>query len=215
MTVTDSERAFVVDQKSEYKIIAADDDMTQKAAYYLASYVEKATGCKLRFAKAKDYSEDGKFIVMNVPEIFEEAGLQMPKDDLGVQGYYIKTVGDNVIMTSNYESGARFMMLAFLRNVLGFKMYSLESVVFEKDGSCMPDMEIIEKPDISYFHRMHNSGDEEEENYMMGFTRDGFVYIDGVAWHNSMVILPIEKYGIIPEHRRSYGPVKNYLDKNN
>ena len=25
----------------------------------------------------------------------------------------------------------------------------------------------------------------------------------------------IEKYGIIPEHRRSYGPVKDYLDKNN
>lgn len=25
----------------------------------------------------------------------------------------------------------------------------------------------------------------------------------------------IEKYGIIPEHRRSYGPVRDYLDKNN
>ena len=25
----------------------------------------------------------------------------------------------------------------------------------------------------------------------------------------------IDKYGIIPEHRRSYGPVKDYLDKNN
>ena len=35
VTVNDSERAFVVDQKSEYKIIAGSDDMTQKAAYYL------------------------------------------------------------------------------------------------------------------------------------------------------------------------------------
>ena len=209
VTVNDSKRAFVVDQKSEYKIIAANDDMTQKAAYYLVSYIEKATGCKLEFAKAEEYSADGKFIVMNVLEIFDAAGLQMPEDELGVQGYYIKTVGDNVIMTSNYESGARFMMLAFLRNVLGFKMYSLESIAFEKDGSIMPDMEIIEKPDISYFHRMHNSGDEDEENYMMGFTTDGFVYIDGVAWHNSMVILPIEEYG--KEHPNWYSTEGNDL----
>ena len=25
----------------------------------------------------------------------------------------------------------------------------------------------------------------------------------------------IEEYGILPEHRRSYGPVKDYLEKNN
>lgn len=194
ITIKEGKRTFVTEKKSDYKIIAGSDDKTQQAAYYLATYVEKATGCKLQFADAKDYKADGKFIVLNVPKIFEEAGLSMPEDDLGVQGYYIKTVGDNVIMTSNYESGARFMMLAFLRNVLGFKMYSLQAVRFEKDGSIMPDMEIIEKPDISYFHRMHNASEDAEEIYMMGFTRDGFLSIDGNMWHNSLNFIPMETY---------------------
>lgn len=194
VTVKEGKRAFVTEGKSDYKIIAGNDEQTQKAAYYLASYVEKATGCELQFAETKDYKADGKFIVLNVPEIFEAAGLTMPEDDLGVQGYYIKTVGDNVIMTSNYESGARFVMLAFLRNVLGFKMYSIKAVTFEKDGSIMPDMEIIEKPDISYFHRMHNTGEDAEEIYMMGFTKDGFLSIDGDMWHNSLNFIPLETY---------------------
>lgn len=192
--VKEEERVFVKDGKSDYKIIAGTDDRTQKAANYLSIYVEKATGCKLELADASAYTADGKFIVMNVPEIFEAAGLTMPEDDLGVQGYYIKTVGDNVIMSSNYESGARFMMLSFLRNVLGFKMYALDAVVFEKDGAIMPDMEITEKPDISYFHRMHNTGEDAEEIYMMGFTTDGFLSIEGRNWHNSLTFLPMETY---------------------
>ena len=44
VTVTETDRPFVVDATSEYKIIAGQDEQTQKAAFYLASYVEKATG---------------------------------------------------------------------------------------------------------------------------------------------------------------------------
>lgn len=196
VTVTESERQFVVEGKSEYKIIAGEDDATQKAAYYLQLYIEKATGCKLEFATTADYKADGKFIVLNVSELFDSAGLTMPEDELGVQGYYIKSVGDNVFLNSNYENGARFAMLAFLRNVLGFKMYSLEAVSFEKDGATLPDMEIVEKPDISYYHRMHNNpSDEPEETYMMGFiTYDAFISIDGNYWHNSLSYLPMETY---------------------
>lgn len=208
VTVTDSERQFVVDGKSEYKIIAGEDEATQKAAYYLQLYIEKATGCKLEFAATADYKADGKFIVLNASELFDSAGLTMPEDTLG--GYYIKSVGDNVFMNSNDGSGARFAMLAFLRNVLGFKMYSLEAVFFEKDGTLLPDMEIIEKPDIPYFHRMHNSTDEPEETYMMGFiTYDAFISIDGKLWHNSLTYLPIETYR--DEHPAWYSTEGNDL----
>lgn len=194
VTVTETDRPFVVDATSEYKIIAGQDEQTQKAAFYLASYIEKATGYMLEMATPEEYSADGKYIVMNVPELFTAAGLTMPEDDLGVMGYYIKSVGDNVFLTSNYEQGARFAMLAFLRQVVGFKMYALDAVVFDKDGSTLPDMDIVEKPDIPYGYRMHNSNDESEESYMMGFIANGFAAYDGVLWHNSLHYLPIETY---------------------
>ena len=194
VTVTESERPFVVDAASEYKIIAGQDEHTQKAALYLASYINKATGCTLEYATPEEYSADGKYIVMNVPELFASAGLTMPEDDLGVMGYYIKSVEDNVFLASNYEQGARFAMLAFLRQVVGFKMYALDAVSFDKDGTTLPDMDIIEKPDIPYGYRMHNSGDEPEESYMMGFVANGFVAYGGVLWHNSLIYLPMEDY---------------------
>lgn len=209
VTIKEADRPFIVDGKSEYKIIAGADEKSQEAAYYLASYLEKATGCRLEMAKPEDYKADGKFIVLNENSLFDAAGLTMPEDDLGIMGYYIKSVGDNLFMSSNYDTGARFAMLAFLRNVVGFKMYSLECVKFEKDGATLPDMDIIEKPDIPYFYRMHNEGDEPEEFYMMGFMNGGFINIDGAPWHNSLKYLPMEKYQA--EHPNWYSTAGNDL----
>ena len=209
VNVTESDRPFVVDATSEYKIIAGEDENTQKAANYLAIYLEKATGCMLEYATPQEYSADGKYIVMNVPELFTSAGLTMPEDDLGVMGYYIKSIGDNVFLTSNYEHGARFAMLAFLRQVVGFKMYALDAVSFEKDGTTLPDMDIVETPDVPYFYRMHNSGDEPEESYMMGFVTNGFISYEGVLWHNSLIYLPMEVYQA--EHPSWYSTEGNEL----
>lgn len=209
VTVTENDRPFIVNATSEYKIIAGEDANTQKAAQYLAVYLEKATGCNLEFATLKEYSADGKYIVMNVPELFSAAGLTMPEDELGVMGYYIKSVGDNVFLTSNYEQGARFAMLSFLRQVVGFKMYSLEAVVFEKDGTTLPDMEIVETPDVPYFYRMHNTGDEPEESYMMGFVTNGFIAYKGMPWHNSLIYLPKEEYQA--KHPKWYSTENNEL----
>ena len=33
--------------------------------------------------------------------------------------------------------------------------------------------------------------------------------------NNKSINKAIEQYGIIPEHRRSYGPIKDFLEKNN
>ncbi|MBQ2986408.1 MAG: DUF4838 domain-containing protein [Tyzzerella sp.] len=209
VTVKESNRAFIVDGVSEYKIIAGKDESTQTAASYLVSYLRKATGCSLEFAEPEAYSADGKYIVMNVPDLFASAGLTMPEDDLGVTGYYIKTVNDNVFLTSNYENGARFAMLAFLRQVVGFKMYALDAVSFEKDGKTLPDMDIVEAPDIPYFRRMHNQSDEKEESYMMGFVEGGFVSYQGRPWHNSLTYLPMETYQ--KEHPKWYSTIGNDL----
>ena len=209
VSVNETDRSFVKDGRSEYKVIAGEDEQTQKAAFYLVKYIEQATGCTLEFAKPKDYKKNGKFIVMNVPKLFEEAGLVMPEEDLGVMGYYIKSVEDNVFLTSNYETGARFAMLAFLRHVVGFKMYAIDAVTFEKDGSTLPDMEIVETPDVPYFYRMHNSNDDPEESYMMGFVTNGFISYGGVLWHNSLIYLPIEEYQ--KDHPKWYSTEGNDL----
>ena len=60
---------------------------------------------------------------------------------------------------------------------------------------------------LSYNGEIYNAGElkkDLEKEISFRSTSDTEVLIEA-----------IEKYGIIPEHRRSYGPVRDYLDKNN
>lgn len=193
VTVTESDRPFIVDGVSEYKIIVGEGAKTQKAVSYLVKYLEKATDCYLEYATADEYTADGKYIVFNVPELFEKAGLSMPEENLSKTGYYIKSVNDSVFITSLKEVGAQFAMLAFLRQVVGFTMYSGDTYVFEKDGSTLPDMEIIERPDMEYFD-INNAIGSTEADYMMGGNAMSFIQIDERSWHNTLNYLPMETY---------------------
>lgn len=193
VNVTESKRPFIVNRKTEYKIIIGEGSHTNEAASNLVRYVREATGCELKFAEPGEYTAEGKFIVINVPTLFESAGLKMPEEELGTSGYYIKTVGDNVFMASNIDKGARFAVLAFMRHVLGFATYSKEMFVYHKDGSTLPDMDIIEKPDFDDFLNSNGIA-HPDDTYPMGFMTDYFMQIDGKPFHNTLSYLPQATY---------------------
>ena len=54
-----------------------------------------------------------------------------------------------------------------------------------------------------------NEQNELDKKYPM------YDFKNNVGYPTKKHLEAIEQYGIIPEHRRSYGPVKDYLEKNN
>ena len=161
--------------------------------------MKNATGVTLSTGA---YSGSGKHIVINDANAFAAAGLSMPETDLGTAGYYIVTSNDNVFIMTGKETGAQNAVLAFLKHVVGMEVYGVDTVVFTKTGETMPDMVIIEKPDIPN-HMMGNwrgyyeTAGELSGRYLLGYTHFShqFLQKDGADNHTSMLYLPYSTYG--------------------
>lgn len=210
--VNEGTRPFVVDGQSEYKVIVADGDENETAADYIVRYVETVTGCRLEYASSQDYTNGGKFIVFNDELAFQKAELSMPEADLGSTGYYIKTAGDNIFLMTAQPEGARYAVISFLKNVLGMEIYGQDTFRYTKDGSTMPDMDIVEKPDIDTI-LLGNWRDtfSQDAMYLMGYSsyKTLFLSVQGYDNHTSLYYLPVDTY--YNEHPSWYSAQKDQL----
>lgn len=168
-------RVFVdSDQMSEYSVIY-DDSISGAglAASYIVSNVYNATGCLLDLINIEDFDEEisrsDKFIIVGVSDLFDDTGKTMPTyETLGVAGYYITNYGDNVFIMAKRFAGYQQGALTFLRYVVGYDMITEDTVIYERDGRIMPDMEIIERPDFDWAHPTNNFTDKTK--YGLGFS---------------------------------------------
>ena len=196
VSVTETDRVFTSSGKTEYQIVLdGTDSNAVKAAAFLQQHIRAATGATASLIREPDevtWSNDAKYIVVNVPELFAQAGLSMPEDDLGQTGYYIKNAGNSVFIAVNSVNGVHRGAISFLKHVLGYEMYAADTVVYEKSGATLPDMEIIERPDFEFY--VQGNSVSSEATYGMGFDGSIFIPVEGETWHNSFNYLPPETY---------------------
>ena len=200
--LSETGRAFVVNGKTDYVIVAGDDAAINTAASFISKQVGSSTGAKLPVISEGEEGASAKRIYIGCDNAFEKSGLKMPDNDLGKTGYYIKNVGDNVYIKAASTEAYQLAAIAFCREVLGYDMISEDCVVFEKSGAVLPDIEVIERPDIDYRLPGSQFGMSTSEAYGMGFTpRRVFMPIKDVTgqnapseFHNILNILPPSIY---------------------
>lgn len=197
VNVSDVGRVFAENGATQYKIVYGEGTAAKKAAQFLEKRIGECTGVTIAIEQATEetvYEAGAKIIALDVPSMFAAAGLTMPDRDLGVNGYYIKNVGDSFFVASGEASGIQSGAIAFLRHFLGYEMYADDTVVYEKDGKTLPDMEIIEKPDFDF--RVQGNSVSSEAIYGMGFQLASslFINVGGELWHNSLNFLPEKEY---------------------
>lgn len=187
---------FVVKGKTDYQFVTSDDGPCGEACAFINKHIATATGVALPISIEENvaWTSESKYIVMGRVDLFEQAGLSMPKEDLGVTGYYIKSVGNSVFIMTSDIYGWQHAGIAFLSAVLGYDMICEDTVVYEKDGSILPTMEIIEKPDFDF--KYEDNIITTTEVYGMGFLRQAqiFIAVNGRFVHNSTQYLPFAKY---------------------
>lgn len=183
---------FVKNSATEYEIVVAESYTT--AATFLAKHVLDATGAIVKTTTLTGSSSTidaskGKYIIFGVDSAMESAGIEMPaRSELGNAGYYIKTVGDDVYIGCYTTNGAQMAAIAFLNEVLGYDMLAEDLVVYEKDGSVLPQMEIKERPDYDY--RINSNTMGASAIYGMGFTTASpILSVNGSAVHNFYYLL--------------------------
>ena len=213
VSVIESNREFIADHTTEYKILV---DESEEEAVAAASFISRrlleATGVRVAieyYTAGKRIGAGDKYIVIGCPDLFKAAGLTMPTDDIGQTGYYIKSSVDSVYFAVKGVYGYQNAAISFLKHTVGYEMYASDCVVYEKTGATLPDFDIVEKPDFE-FHIPGNQVDDDAL-YGMGYlsTDDIFITVDGALWHNSFNYLPPDTYK--EEHPDWYSDIGTQL----
>lgn len=157
-------------ETTEYKIVAPESYGV--AAKFLSKHLSAATGATFDVVVADSVNlSGGKYIAFGTTDTITSAISVPSSDELGNQGYYIKTVGDDVLVYFDGENGAQLAAIALLRALVGYDMFAEDLVVYEKSGDIVPAMEIKERPDYDY--RFNSNKMSDDKIYGMGFSRSG------------------------------------------
>lgn len=195
VNVTPSDRVFTANKRSDYKVvIGTAGSGIAKAAEFIVGHVELATGAEITYAEeGAAWADSAKYIVIGDAAMYAQAGLTVPTDNIGPVGYYIKTAGNSVFLMAKNAEGYQMAAIAFLREVLGYDMISADTVVYEKDGKTLPNMDIVERPDFDT--RAVSNIMTEGAKYGMGYSADrGMITVGGNFVHNTFNCLPPETY---------------------
>lgn len=158
---------FAENGKTEYKIVFS--SAFASAAKFAAQHFNAATGAVFETISAEDYDlSGGKTIIFGLNDLIRSTVTVPDQSEIGSKGYYIKTVGDDVLVYCTSEDGAQLAAIALLNAIVGYDMISGDCVVYEKAGDVLPSIEIKERPDFEY--RVNSNTITDGARYGMGFT---------------------------------------------
>ena len=168
--------------KTEYTVVSVSEYSV--ASKFVTKHLSAATGANfpLEFAEECNLSA-GKYIIFGLNDLIKSVVTVPDADVLGDQGYYIKTVGDDVLVYCVSENGAQLAAIALLRALVGYDMMSGDCVIYEKAGDVLPAIEIAERPDYEF--RINSNEMKGDAKYGMGFSqKSGMLQTDIGNVHN-------------------------------
>lgn len=196
VNVTPTNRPFIVNGKSDYKIVMPQNPSKKvtAAAAFFRERIHEATGCLLPIENEPSYafSADTKAIFFGREDVLKQANITMPDVELTASGYFIKTAQNSVFVSVINDYGFHRAAICLLRQLVGYEMYWADSVAYTRAGDTLPDMDIVERPDFTYYH--YGIQAPEKGKYGMGFDEYIFMPVDGNSHHNTFKFFPPEQY---------------------
>jgi len=173
--------------RTDYRIIIASDASPTEvfAAQELQGYVAQVTGVFLPMDQGS--VQDAKKRILVGSGAMAGLGLEVDKDELGPDGFVIKTFGDKIILAGGSPRGTLYSVYAFLE-IIGCRWLALGII-----GEVIPQVPTLiitptahsERPALAY----------------RGFTNSIPVYHEGVQWIDWMgknrmnyLMIPLSNY---------------------
>ncbi len=194
--VTDA--PFIVDGATQYKIYYSGRALKETATF-MQEHLCQATGATLPLVSTMPSSNLTKYryaIIFGDETVAASLGWTVPtKGEIGTAGYAIKRIGRTVLIMAYGNDGYRMGALAFLREVVGYDMISEDCVIYSKDGTELPALNLQEIPSFDY--RQKQTYMTEDEVFGMGLQSNSDIWIhssEGWDMHNTLHYLPTETY---------------------
>ena len=139
------------ERKSKYQIVIPEEasDVETFATEELRKYLERISGASL--AITTDI-KDGRSILVGTTERWRKKWIAIDDSQLSPEGFIIRTVGDNLILSGKDELGTLFSIYTFLEN-LGCRWFypgpEGEDIPKRKDIK-LNSLDIAENPVMKY-----------------------------------------------------------------
>lgn len=143
---------LVVDGKSEYTIIVSSEASPSEkhAAEELRHFLLEISGAEIPIAEEGDKSLS-RLIVVGQGKVTEWLKVPIDFDDLGEEGFAIKTIGPHLVIAGGRLRGTMYGVYTFLEEVLGCRWYtSKASYIPRRPTITLQTLDIVQKPDFEY-----------------------------------------------------------------
>lgn len=150
-TITETDTYLFKDGVSEYKIVIpeAAGISTKFAAEELKYFIKDANGFEMEVITdaGLTFNSNDKYISVGDTTIADGAGLTATEDEVGWDGYKIKTYGNTVVLVSSSDNGSINAAYGWLQRNMGYKYYADDewSINTAKDIKLL-NIEAKEKP---------------------------------------------------------------------
>ena len=184
--------------KSEYVILIPDNysKVMYSAASELRLIINYASGCSLNIISESDYS-GGKVISLGFTNMYKNT-ISDDINNLGSNGYKIKTVNENIYIISNQDCGVLNGVYGLLEETINFGVYAADEIKYDTGDISLYDYDIVDIPDIQYRVGDVTTKIDGDTTYRMRLklnsNDDVFSYVNGTLYHNSLYYFPVEKY---------------------
>ncbi len=198
--------------ETTYKIVLPETAKRNEilAAEEFTNFFSESTGVYLDVVRDAGitYSADSKYLSIGDTQLAKQAGISVTKEDLGEQGYIIKTVGKSMFFLGATEFGTLYSVYEFFGTELNYEYFAPDIYSIDKNVKNIPLREYNEKsiPDIESFAPNYGAlmgATNVTARYRMTGRDVTAMKINGnTSVHNELLILPIESYG--EEHPKWY-----------
>lgn len=204
---------YIVDDNkaTNYKIIIPDgtfNDEISFAADELVDLLYQSLGVKLQVVTTID-NDNSRYISLGNTQLFNETNYTIDVNEVGNQGYYIKTDSlGNIFIYSSTALGVLNGVYGYLENEFAYDYFYTDIYTINSFESVVKaDLEYVVKPDIEYrvvgdgWNYSATSNDSKYRLKMINY-EDLFIYSpgEGGCWHNAFGYLePANDYSAHPK----------------
>ncbi len=188
----------------QYKIVIPEGETTDGVIYFAAQEFQllfaEATGAEIEIiTDAEIYSAtDGRFISLGGTSIFAATGLSTANYNLGENGFWLKTVGDDLYIVADEAYGVLFGVYGYMERAFNFDCFTQDCyVIDEVTDFDLAELDTTDIPSIA----IRNCGnrfilsDTQTLRRMRYTDRDSTTFIGSPSAHTTMsYYLPIATY---------------------
>ena len=198
------EICLVEDGETNYEIVLPKKatNREEKAAAELNLFLKRATGVKLNIVTDNEVGElntSAEYIYLGETKQTTDAVDDYSEETLTSQGYIIKQIDKAIFLVGGSDFGTLFSVYEFLGRTIDWDCIAVDEIIYtETDTVKIENIDVVDVPDIEYRvvgnYQAYNDDELANRFRFIRAHSDGFMYVNGRLYHNSLSYLPPEQY---------------------